>query len=108
MILGRDLFLLLWAVIFAAAAIYLIRGAMPKGEGSPFGTKQALSGVMVFGLAGYSAYGLAGNQLDKIMTAIIPPVGSAAHTVIKDDYDGALARASEEKKLVLVNFTGFT
>ena len=26
----------------------------------------------------------------------------------KDDYDGALARASEEEKLVLLNFTGFT
>jgi hypothetical protein len=64
--------------------------------------------VLVFGLAGYSAYGLTGNQLDKIMTAIIPPVGSAAHTIVKDDYQAALVRAADEGKLVLVNFTGFT
>ncbi|MCH2105911.1 MAG: hypothetical protein MK291_04645 [Planctomycetes bacterium] len=106
--LGRDLFLLLWAVIFAAAGIYLIRGAMPRGDGGAFGAKQALSGVLVLGLAGYSGYGLTGNPLDKIMTAIIPPVGGADHTVFKDDYAGALERASEEEKLVLVNFTGFT
>lgn len=56
------------------------------------------------------------------MTAIIPNystrIGGAAegaangettgHVIIKDDFDGAVARAKAEGKLVLVDFTGFT
>ena len=57
------------------------------------------------------------------MTAIVPPYsndallvafggeleeGKAKHGIVADDYDGALALASEEEKLVLINFTGFT
>ena len=112
-ILSREAFLILWVVIFLAAGIYLIRGAR--------GPKQALAGVLVLALSGYSAYGVPGKELDKIMTAIIPPYSSesllktfggsteiARHAIVKDDYDGALARASAEDKLVLINFTGFT
>ena len=33
---------------------------------------------------------------------------AAGHEIIKDDYEGALARAREQGKLLLVNFTGFT
>ena len=120
-LLSREVFLILWVVIFVAAAIYLIKGAF-KGDGA-FGGKQALAGCAVLALAGYSAYGIPGNQLDKIMTAIVPPYsndallvafggeleeGKAKHGIVADDYDGALARASEEEKLVLINFTGFT
>ena len=109
-------------VIFAAAAIYLIRGALPKpGTDDEIRTKQAFVGVGVLALAGYSAYGVPGNELDKIMTAIVPPysdvrlldffdgeVAAAKHEIVKDDYEEALARASASGKLVLVNFTGFT
>jgi hypothetical protein len=55
------------------------------------------------------------------MTAIIPNYstktgGSNAegkaettgHVIIKDDFDAAVARAKNEGKLVLLNFTGFT
>jgi thiol:disulfide interchange protein DsbD len=122
-ILSREAFLLLWVLIFLGAAFYLIAGAFRDKEEGGFGGKRALAGFAVFLLAGYSAYGLPGNQLDKIMTAIVPPYSNEAllvafggevesgkpkHAVVKDDYDGALARASSEEKLVLVNFTGFT
>ena len=121
-ILSRELFLILWVVIFAVAAIYLIRGALPKpGTDDEIRTKQAFVGVGVLALAGYSAYGVPGNELDKIMTAIVPPysdvrlldlfdgeVAAAKHEIVKDDYEEALARASASGKLVLVNFTGFT
>jgi len=118
-ILSREAFLLLWVLIFLGAAVYLIGGALPNKAAR----NRALAGFAVMALAGYSAYGLPGNQLDKIMTAIVPPYSNETllgvfggdleevmpkHTIVKDDYDGALARASEEEKLVLVNFTGFT
>ena len=122
-VLSRELFLILWVLIFLGAAIYLIKGAFKSEEQGGFGGKRALAGVAVFVLAAYSAYGVPGNQLDKIMTAIVPPYsnetllgvfggdieeGMPKHTIVKDDYEGALARAVEEEKLVLVNFTGFT
>ncbi len=122
-ILSREAFLLLWVLIFLGAAFYLIAGAFKDKGQSGFGGKRALAGLAVFALAGYSAYGLPGNQLDKIMTAIVPPYsnetllgvfggdleeGLPKHTIVKDDYEGAMARAVEEKKLALVNFTGFT
>ena len=120
-VLSREAFLLLWVLIFLGAAFYLIAGAF-KGKGE-IGGKRLMAGFAVFVLAGYSAYGVPGNQLDKIMTAIVPPYsnetllvafggelekGKPKHTIVKDDYDGALVRASSEEKLVLVNFTGFT
>jgi hypothetical protein len=52
------------------------------------------------------------------MTAIIPNYSSklggeakaeqVGHVIIKDDFEAAVARAKQEGKLVLVNFTGFT
>ena len=54
------------------------------------------------------------------MTAIAPPypfaesvygsgeVELGRHTIVKDDHDAAVAQASGEGKLVLINFTGHT
>jgi hypothetical protein len=70
----------------------------------------------------YCGYGMMGNDLDNVMTAIVPNYsgrkalgaggGGVAeardHIIIKDDYDLALARAKEENKALLVNFTGHT
>jgi len=120
-LLSREAFLLLWVLIFLAAAIYLLRGALGKGDERPAAPKQAFVGVAVLALAGYSAYGLPGNELDNIMTAILPNYSSPKllsafggevvverHAIVKDDYELALSHAEEEEKLVLLNFTGFT
>jgi cytochrome c biogenesis protein CcdA len=121
--LSRELFLFLWMAIFAVAALYLFGLIRLLGE-----TVHEISpGRMVAGLffalfAFYCAYGAVGNRMDPIMTAIIPnysgqiggtsgrggKVSAALHTIIKDDYEGALERAKQEGKLLLVNFTGFT
>ena len=121
--LSRELFLFLWMAIFLVDALYLFGLIRLVGE-----TVHEISpGRMVAGLffalfAFYCAYGAIGNRMDPIMTAIIPnysaELGGAAgrggkasaslHTIIKDDYEGALERAKQEGKLLLVNFTGFT
>ncbi|HEV8112036.1 MAG TPA: cytochrome c biogenesis protein CcdA [Planctomycetota bacterium] len=121
--LSRELFLFLWMAIFAVAAIYLFGLIRLVGES----IQEISPGRMVAGLffalfAFYCAYGALGNRMDPLMTAIIPnysgqigggsghggKVSAAAHTIIKDDYEGALAQAKQEGKLLLVNFTGFT
>jgi len=66
-------------------------------------------------------YGALGHSVDPVMTTSIPNYstktgGSNAegkaettgHVIIKDDFDAAVARAKNEGKLVLLNFTGFT
>lgn len=122
-LLSRELFLFLWMAIFAVAALYLFAVIRLAGES----VHEISPGRMVAGLAFalfafYCAYGAIGNRMDPIMTAIIPnysgqigggsgsgsKVSAALHTIIKDDYEGALERAKQEGKLLLVNFTGFT
>jgi thiol:disulfide interchange protein DsbD len=120
--LTRELFLVLWLGIFLVAALYLFGQIRLKGES----TSEISPGRMVAGLffslfALYCGYGAFGNPMDPIMTAIIPNYSGriasagdrsgppvAAHTIVKDDYEGALAQAKSEGKLLLVNFTGFT
>jgi thiol:disulfide interchange protein DsbD len=120
--LTRELFLVLWLGIFLVAGLYLFGQIRLKGES----TSEISPGRMVAGLffslfALYCGYGAFGNPMDPIMTAIIPNYSGriasagdrsgppvAAHTIVKDDYEGALAQAKSEGKLLLVNFTGFT
>ncbi len=125
--LSRELFLGLWGALFFAAAAYLFGWIRLKDE---FGQEDAatISGKrMLIGLATllfslYCVYGMLGNRLDQAMTALIPPYSNriqlaggggessqaeTGHTIIVDDFDGAVARARKENKLLLVNFTGF-
>lgn len=124
-LLSRELFLALCAAIFLAAAAYLwgwIRFKDEFGQEEPatVSPKRFVAGFATFLFAGYLGFGMLGNSMDPITTGIVPnyssriPTGegtaSAAqgHVVIKDDFEGALARAKSEGKLLLANFTGFS
>ncbi|HEX6881798.1 MAG TPA: protein-disulfide reductase DsbD domain-containing protein [Planctomycetota bacterium] len=115
-LLSRELFLLLWGVIFVAAALFLFgvftRGARP-------GPRRLVSAGLTLLLALWCFWGMSGRKLDFVMTAIAPNysggrLGWEWYTpggtwpIVKDDYDAARARAAAEGKLLLVNFTGFT
>jgi thiol:disulfide interchange protein DsbD len=117
-LLSREFFLLLWAGIFVVAGVYLfglirLHGASP--EISPARLSIGLAFVL---FAIYCLSGATGSAMDPVMTAIIPNysnrplVGTGAtvttHTIVVDDYEAARRRASEEGKLLLVNFTGHT
>ena len=120
-LLSREAFLVLWLGIFVMAALFLAGIVRLRGEsadGISPGRLIAAQGFLLFGL--YCGYGALGHSLDPIMTAIVPNYsnriggeegrskGVASHTIIKDDYVGALGRAADEGKRLLVNFTGFT
>ena len=122
-ILSRELFLLLWAGIFAAAALYLFGIIRLKSGGGEVSPLQLSFGLGLLMLALYCAYGAQGRRMDPVMTAIIPPyshdyVGPAiaggatkkskGHEIVKDDFDGAVAVALKDEKLLLLNFTGFS
>jgi len=149
-VLPRELFLFLWAVIFALAGLFLlgvIKFYSDSGAGISPGRLTAGTAVMM--LAAYCFYGTRGYTMDFVMEGIAPPyraavstlpdvntifgdakasVGGsgngsgaiaggggdtadnghgAAHEIVADDHDAAVRLATEQQKLVLVNFTGY-
>ena len=120
--LSRELFLVLWMGIFLVTAIYLFGLIRLKDESATEISPGRMVAGLLFALFGlYCGYGSLGNSMDPIMTAIIPNYSgriaggggsgeafAAKHTIVRDDFEGALARARAEGKLLLVNFTGFT
>lgn len=112
-ILSRETFLVLWALIFFAAALYLL-GALHKKQNRPaIRGKRVLSGIIFLALSSYCAWGWTGERMDTVMTAIIPPYSSsehleAKHEIVVDDYEAALSKAKADGKYLLVNFTGHT
>ncbi len=117
-LISREAFLLAWGAIFAFAALYLF-GAFSRGSGAQAGPRRLVSAGAVLLFALYCFWGMSGRRLDFVMTAFVPPYSGGAlgwkwydsggtWTLVKDDYEAALARAREEKKLLLVNFTGYT
>lgn len=116
-ILSREVFLLLWGLIFAAAAAYLIMFAGGT-RARPF-SGRVLSSAVSLVLAVYCLYGMGGREMDRVMTAIVPNysggrimpawwVSGARHRIVVDDYARAVEIAREEGKHVLLNFTGYT
>ena len=112
-ILPKWLFLGLWAIIFAASALYLF-GAFTKG--ASIGPRQRVAAAAVLLLAHYCTWGAAGGPIDKaVMIPLAPPYNSfgaektaRSHVIVADDFEQARQRAIDEKKLLLINFTGVT
>jgi len=134
-LLSRELFLLLWFGIFTVCALYLFGVFRLKEDAEPVvlaagapvhlhasvGPRRMVAGVAFLLFALYNLHGALGNELDWIMKAMAPPystrIGASARSdsepsdepvIVKDDQEGALARARAQGKLVLFNFTGFT
>ncbi len=119
--LSRELFLFLWMGIFVVAALYLFGLIRLQGESThEISPGRMLAGLFFALFSFYCAYGAVGNAMDPIMTAIIPPYSNSSagggaksaaadrHTIVEDDYEGALALARDQGKRLLVNFTGIT
>ena len=120
-LLPRELFLMLWAAIFGLWAMFLfgiLRKAGTVNEGVSSG--RMATGMLVTLLASYFLFGAIGNKLDSSMTSFIPPYSNslaaqssgksavqAAHVIVKDRPDQAIAKAREQNKMLLYNFTGF-
>ncbi|MFO1053376.1 MAG: protein-disulfide reductase DsbD family protein [Planctomycetota bacterium] len=103
----REPFLWVWAALFLGAAIYLV---LPILKGARLAPMRAFGVVFSLAFAGYSTFGALGNVYeDVVMSALAPPMthDPSHHEKVKDDYQKALELAKQEKKLLLVNFTGF-
>lgn len=121
-VLPRELFLLLWAGVSLVGGLYVLGIFRMKDEsGGGIGGIRLLAGLAAVSGALYFFSGAMGYRLDWITEALAPPyhaarIGAAgggaapgekaAWTIVEDDLEGGLARAREEGKLALVNFTG--
>ena len=117
-LLTRDRFLAIWVVLFALAGSYLLGFLkLEEGESETVGLGRLASGGALLVLAVSLIPGMFGGRLGEL-DAYVP---SAEHTGfslggstqeesawLKDDYAGALAKASAEGKNVLINFTGYS
>jgi thiol:disulfide interchange protein DsbD len=108
----RDRFLAIWIVLFGMAGLYLL-GFLPM-EGvqrdEKVGLGRLLTGMAFLAFALSLIPGMLGSHLGELETFVPPAATGADSTALawmKNDLAGALERARREKKLVLVNFTGY-
>jgi thiol:disulfide interchange protein len=118
--LSKEVFLILWAGIFGVAAMYLFGKINLKGEESgAISPGRMIAATTTFLFAIYCAFLTMGFKMDPLLTAFAPPYSTASGqsseashdeepwSMVVDDWEGALASARSEEKLLLVNFTGF-
>lgn len=116
-LLTRERFLAAWVVLFALAGLYLLgflrlEGVSPDDH---LGVGRMLLGALFLIFAISLVPGMWGAKLGEI-DAYVPLAveagfgsGARAEQVpwMKNDFRGALAKAKQEGKLVLVDFTGY-
>jgi thiol:disulfide interchange protein DsbD len=120
--LPRELFLMIWAALFAVCGIYTLGFIKLKGESGEIGGGRLVTGVATIVFAFYCAHGAMGYRLgNEIMIAFEPPYRAvnldgggegkprslARHEIVKDDFDSAVVIARRKEKLLLVNLTGY-
>jgi thiol:disulfide interchange protein DsbD len=115
-VLTRERFLAAWVVLFALAGLYLLGFLRLEGVRSDetLGVARMLTGAAFLVFAVSLLPGMSGGSLGEI-DAYVPlarestggTTQRAGATWMKNDLDGALARAKAEGKLVLVSFTGY-
>ena len=116
--LTRERFLAAWIVLFALPGLYLLGFLFMEGikRDETVGVSRALIAALFLIFAVSLVPGLFGAHLGDL-DAFVPEgtaISSAAAgtassglAYFKNDLDGALAKAREQNKLVLVNFTGY-
>ncbi|MCQ2198227.1 MAG: thioredoxin family protein [Paludibacteraceae bacterium] len=113
-ILDREVFIVLWVVIFAMAGLYLIGKIHFSGddEVEHVSVPRLFLSIASFSFALYLVPGLWGAPL-KAASAFIPPISTQDFSLYKGkisakfkDYDEALKYAAANNKPVVVDFTG--
>jgi thiol:disulfide interchange protein len=100
-IFTRNVVLATWVALGLGLIFYLLRGK-----------RHWVPAVVTAIIVAWLATGLAGRRLGELEPFLPPAPGGVANSGelswMQDDYEGALARARVENKLVLIDFTGYT
>jgi thiol:disulfide interchange protein DsbD len=116
-VLTRDRFVAVWFVLFALAGLYLLGFLRLEGVrmDETLGVGRMLAGAAFLIFAFSLLPGMFGAPLGELdsYVPLLPESRTAASAEggslawMKNDFDGAVARAKTENKLVLVSFTGY-
>lgn len=116
-LLTRERFLALWVVLFALPGLYLLGFLRMEGIRADEEVKpvRLLVGIAFLGFALSLIPGMTGTRLGELEAYIPAPAegaapagaAAAANPWLKNDFDGAIAKAKAENKRVLVAFTGY-
>lgn len=116
-LLTRERFLAVWIVLFTLPGLYLLGLLRMEGVKAEetLGVGRALAGAALLAFSLSLVPGMFGGRLGELDAYVPLPdersmVGSGERALewIKNDYQGALAKARGENKLLLVSFTGYT
>ncbi len=119
-VLTRERFLAIWIVLFSLAGLYLL-GLLKidEGDSGPVGLGRLAAGGALLALAVSLIPGMFNARLGEL-DAYVPSseysgmrlaggsAGADKEHWLKDDYAGALAKAKQENKNVLLFFTGYS
>jgi len=120
-LIGRELFLVLWAVSFLAAGIYLLGffDLFARGVRWTLGAGRAVAGLLMLAITAVLGYGASGPGLDTVLG---PKVGailesflpqfkadySTAFVAVTHDYDEGIRVAQQKGANIFLHFTGYT
>ena len=119
-IFTRPVVLAIWIALFGILAIYLLGKFQLPHDSKPerIGAFRLMSAVVSLAISFFLLTGLFGAKLGELESFLPPETETSANFFnksdtqklkwIENDYDGALVRAKSEKKLVFVDFTGYT
>jgi thiol:disulfide interchange protein len=118
---GREMFLVLWAISFLAAGLYLLGlfDLFAKGARWSLGKGRAVAGLFMLAVTAVLAYGATGPGLDTVLgtdvgstlESFLPqfnPDYSKAFVAVAHDYDEGVRLAQDKKKNIFLHFTGYT
>ena len=119
-IFTRPVVLAIWIALFGVLAVYLLGKFQLPHDSKPerIGAFRLMSAVVSLAISFFLLTGLFGAKLGELESFLPPETAVSANFFnksdapklkwIENDYDGALAKAKTEKKLVFVDFTGYT
>ncbi|HXG83033.1 MAG TPA: cytochrome c biogenesis protein CcdA [Pyrinomonadaceae bacterium] len=119
-IFTRNFVLSIWIAIGVILAIYLLGKFQLPHDSKPerIGAIRVVSAILSLAISFYLLTGLFGARLGELESFLPPEIESSRNFFnkpdadklrwIDNDYEGALAKAKAENKLVFVDFTGYT
>ncbi|MEO7672884.1 MAG: cytochrome c biogenesis protein CcdA [Pyrinomonadaceae bacterium] len=120
-IFTRDVVLAVWIAIAIILAVYLLGKFQLSHDSKPerIGALRLASSIISLAVGFYLITGLFGAKLGELEAFLPPDLSSNSARMfggsgeeklqwIKNDYQGALAKAKNENKRVFVDFTGYT
>jgi thiol:disulfide interchange protein DsbD len=110
-IFTREVVLASWIAVSLLMTIYLLGKLQLSHESHTerVGALRLLTATTCLALSFFLLTGLFGKRLGEI-ESFLPPAQETAGELpwITNDYEGSLAKARQENKLVLIDFTGYT